>query len=202
MTGIRGVGLVVSVMLMWTSTVSAGIHTWDVVEVFSNADETIQYIKLQDEGAGGNETGIGNATISSTTRNHSIGNGAVTAPTNGKFYLIATQGFADLPGAPTPDEVLPASVVPFFATSGDTIAVASDSYTFGAVPTDGTNALTRAGAVAVNTPTNYAGASGTVNASPPPPSVPLSSWPTVIMMLLVVVGTGIGTVAWVPARRK
>ena len=199
-----GCVLAAGVMLLgWTGSASAGVHTWDVVEVFSDATGNIQYVELQDVGlAPGGEVNIGNATIASTTQSHAIGNGPVTAPTAGKSYLIATPGFAALSGAPTPDEILPAGVVPFFATSGDTITVGIDSHTFGTVPTDGVNALTRAGATVTNTPTNYAGTSGTVNAAAPPPSVPLTSWPAVMGMLALIVGTGTGAVAWAPSRRR
>ena len=189
-------------MLLSAGPASAGIHTWDIVEVFSDSTGNIQYIELQDVGTTGGETGIGNTNVSSNTRSHAVANGPVASPTNGKFYLIATPGFAALPGAPTPDEILPAGLVPFFATSGDTVTINPDSLTFAAVPTDGVNALTRAGATVTNTPTNYAGTSGTVNAAAPPPSVPLTSWPAVMGMLALIVGTGTGAVAWAPSRRR
>ena len=191
------------VMLLGASSANAGIHTWDIVEVFSDSTGQIQYIELQDVGTSGGEVNIGNTNVSSNTRSHAVANGTVAAPTNGKFYLIATPGFAALPGAPTPDEVLPAGLVPFFSTSGDTVSINPDSWTFGAVPTDGVNALTRGGTTATNTPTNYAGASGTVNAAPtPPPSVPLTSWPAVLGMLALIVGTGTGAVTWAPRRKR
>ena len=33
--------------LLATGNATAGIHTWDIVEVFSNADGTVQYIELE-----------------------------------------------------------------------------------------------------------------------------------------------------------
>ncbi|MEZ4279724.1 MAG: hypothetical protein R3F21_08955 [Myxococcota bacterium] len=77
----------------------APIHTWDVREVFSNHDGTIQYVELFDAGAGGTETiGVGNGTLTSSLNTFSWTNGPVAPPTNGKSYLIATAAFAALPG--------------------------------------------------------------------------------------------------------
>jgi len=193
----RGLSLGLTLLaILWAGSASGGIHTWDIVEVFSNADGTIQYIELLDLGTGGGEINIGNATISSTAQSHSISNGPVPPPTNGRYYLIATPDFAALPGAPTPDEILPPTAVPFFDISGDTVSVGVDSLTFGSVPTNGTDALTRAGTVVANSPTNYAGATGSVTARGPP-SVPLSSWPALFIMLLAIAST-----AWMAAGRR
>ncbi|MDE0885649.1 MAG: hypothetical protein OSB70_08965 [Myxococcota bacterium] len=193
----RGFSLGLTLLaIFWSGSASGGIHTWDIVEVFSNADGTIQYIELLDLGTGGGEINIGNATISSSAQSHAIGNGTVAAPTNGKFYLIATPDFAALPGAPIPDEILPPTAIPFFDISGDTLSVGLDSHTFGSVPTNGTDALTRAGTVVANSPTNYAGVTGSVTA-PGPPSVPLSSGPALILMLLAISST-----AWMAVGRK
>ncbi len=149
---------------------AAGIHTWDVNEVFSNADGSIQYVELWESGGGAGEINVGNGSISSDTQTFSFGQGQVAAPTTNKFYLVATQGFADLPGAPTPDAIISAGKVPFFATGGDTVAFGGfDSWTFGAVPTNGTDALNRSSGTVANSPTNYAGTTGSVDASPPPP---------------------------------
>jgi len=98
----------------------------------------------------------------------------VTPPTNDKFYLIATPAFAALPGAPTPDVLLPAGVIPFFSASGDSVDfVTYDTCTFASAPTDGftsRDCLTNTNGS--NSPTNYAGATGSVNANPAPVGVP------------------------------
>ena len=67
--------LVASAMgLGWTGAATAGIHTWDIVEVFSDSTGNIQYIELQDTGTGGAEVNIGNTTVSATAfaRSHSV----------------------------------------------------------------------------------------------------------------------------------
>jgi hypothetical protein len=168
-------------LLLAASTAQAGIHTWDVREVFSNADGTIQYIELFDAGAGGGETGVGNGSLTSGSQTHSWSNGPVAPPTNGKSYLIASASFAALPGAPTPDVIIPANKVPFFNVNGDTLGFAGvDSWTFGPVPTNGTSSLNRITGVGANTPRNYAGTQGNVNAAPPP--VPTTSfWMTIAL---------------------
>ena len=169
---------------------SAGVHTWDVNEVFSNADGTIQFVELWEANGTPGETGVGNGTITSNTQSHSFGNGPVVGPTTNKYYLIATQAFADLPGAPVPDEIIPAGKIPFFATTGDTVAFGGfDSWTFGAVPTNGTDSLDRLTGVGANSPTNYAGDTGSVDASPAP--IPVSSPMAALVLAAAVLAAGV-----------
>ena len=178
-----------ALVFLWSLSAGAGIHTWDVVEVFSNADGTIQYIELLDRGSTGTETGVGNGSLSSGTQSFSWSNGPVAPPTNGKSYLIATADFAALPGAPVPDVIIPAVNVPFFDTAGDTVAFgAIDSFTFGAVPTNGTDAFDDTTGIVPNTPKNYAGVEGSVDASAP--SVPSGSISAFLVIGALLVGFG------------
>jgi hypothetical protein len=145
-------------MLLVASIANAGIHTWDVREVYSNASGSIQYIELIDNGSGGTEFGVGNGSITSNGQTHSWTNGPVTGPTNGKSYLIASASFDAIPGTPTPDVIIPVGKLPFFNPAGDTVGFSSgDSWTFGAVPTNGTNSLDRDSGAGARTPKNYAG---------------------------------------------
>ncbi len=169
----------------------AGSHTWDVNELFSNTDGTIQFVELKEKGGGEFETGVGNQLLRSNAVTYDIQNNVV-APTSFKFLLFATQAFADLPGAPTPDEIIPDH---FINTSGDTIIYGPpyDTLTFGAgaLPTDGIHSLRPGGTNPVNTPTNYAGQVGSVDASPPPPpAVPDGSALTVPMTVVALDSTG------------
>jgi hypothetical protein len=161
--------------LVFVSAASAGIHTWRFSEAFSNADGSIQFVELVDQGTGGFETGVGGGTLSSTLQTYILAEGAVAAPTNGRHYLIATQSFADLPGAPVPDAIIPLSNIPFFSAAADVLGFSvSPGLTVTGAPTNGTDSvhvsysgLVAVGqSVAVNSPTNYAGATGSVNASP------------------------------------
>ena len=65
-------------------------------------------------GLGGGELGVGNGSLSSSLHSITWANGLVTAPTNGKSYLIATAAFAALLGALVPDVIIPTANVPFF----------------------------------------------------------------------------------------
>ena len=188
---------IVSVLLLVAPSSYAGIHTWDVSEVFTNADGTIQYVELQDTGTSGTETGVGNGSISSNTQSHSWSNGPVAPPTNGRFYLIATQGFADLPGAPTPDVILPPSVIPFFSAAGDSVAFGGfDTCAFASTPNNGIDAYNCfAAGTAVNSPTNYAGTTGSVDASGA--AVPAMSTPLLLAAALALLTASLW---WIPRR--
>jgi hypothetical protein len=145
----------------------AGQHTWDVSEVFSNANGNIQFVELFEAGGGNFETGIANGQITSTAQTFSWSSPAVTN-TGFKRYLVASQSFANLTGAPTPDAIITAGLLPFFANAGDTVSWRTyDSCTFGAIPVNGLGArdcLTDTN-TASNSPTNYAGNSTPVIAA-------------------------------------
>jgi hypothetical protein len=144
----------------------AGGHTWRVSEVFSNADGTIQYVEVGEAFGGAAEVNTNGHAVTSNANSLTI-TANVPAPTTFKKILIATPAFAALPGAPTPDYILPPGSVPFFAIAGDSVRyVPYDTYTFGAgvVPTDGVLSLNRDGSVGCNTPENTAGQIGFVNA--------------------------------------
>lgn len=146
-----------------------GAHTWDVNEVFSNADGTIQFIELREANGTPNEVNVAGRPVSSDATGKSfVIPTSVAAPTSNKHILIATAAFAALPGAPTPDHIIPAGSLPFFfSITGDTVRYNPyDAFTFGAVPTDGIMSISDGGVVAANSPTNYAGATGSVNANP------------------------------------
>ncbi len=188
---IAAAGLVAGALLLATPAL-AGIHTWDVKEVFSNANGNIQFIELLDAGATGTEINVGNGTLTSTLHpaGFAFGQGQVAPPTNGRRYLIATAAFAALAGAPTPDVIIPAGLTPFFDTSGDTVTFSSgDSLTFGAVPTNGIDSFDEDAGVAVNSPENYAGVSGSVNAAPAVPSASTLALVTIALAMVMTVVT-------------
>ena len=58
--------------------------------------------------------------------------------TANQHMLLATQSFADLPGAPTPDHIFDPKDVPFFDNTGDQLkywTYGFGDWTFAAVPT-------------------------------------------------------------------
>lgn len=166
----------------------AGSHTWDVNEVFSDATGNIQFIELVEANGTPGETGVAGHTMTTNSKNFVIPGSPLTPPTSNRFFLMATTQFAALPGAPAPDAIIPAGVLPaFFSTSGDTITyVPWDSLTFGALPTDGTTSLNRNLTTGLNSPTNYAGVTGSVDASQPTAIPTLSGWGLGVLGVLLV----------------
>ncbi len=84
--------------------------------------------------------------------------------TDGRSVLVATTAFADLPGAPTPDYILPDS---FLSFQNDTINYGADTDVvgYGLLPTDGSTSIDRNGTPGTNSPRNFAGVSGSIDAS-------------------------------------
>lgn len=150
-----------------TATALGGSHTWDVNEVFSNADGSIQFIELRENNGTPGEIGVGGHTVTSDIAGKSFTIPSnVVSPTSNRHLLLASASFAALPGAPTPDHIIPAGSFPFFALAGDTVRYNPwDAFTFGAVPTDGVMSMNDGGIIAANSPTNYAGETGSVDAS-------------------------------------
>lgn len=151
-------------LLCATPAVWAGAHTWDVQELFSNADGTIQFIELLEANGGIAEGGVGGAGVSSVaTGKASDGCPNVTGNTANKRYLVATPAFAALPGAPTPNCTLTGvDVTNFFSIVADTVRYGSvpydtTSFSAGQLPTDGVRSLNKVGPTGRATPTNYAG---------------------------------------------
>src|SRR5439155_10606362 len=85
--------------------------------------------------------------------------------TTGRRMLIGTQGFAAL-GIVTPDYVVPNG---FFSRTGGSLnwGESSDIWAYGPLPS-GNLSLNRDGTTAVNSPRNFAGATGSVGASTGP----------------------------------
>lgn len=153
----------------------AGSHLWDLSEVFSNADGTIQFIELHQPTAACCELGMNGKWVRSlATGNQFTFPANLTGNTAFTSILLGTAGFAALPGAPAVDHIIPDN---FFSTAGDTIELFvydSVNTTSFPVPLDGTSALQKDHATGVwgtgpNSPTNYAGATGNVDAGGPPP---------------------------------
>jgi hypothetical protein len=156
----------------------SGVHLWRVKEVFSNADGTIQFIEIAVCCGSTGEIFIGTHPVTSNTHTFPFPSD-LTGSTLNKHILLATSGFAALPGAPTPDHIIPNN---FFSTTADTIAFdVYDTLVFsaGQLPTNGITSLNRDPDdpthtifPASNSPRNFAGQQGSVNASSGPPGVP------------------------------
>lgn len=171
---------------------NAAFHLWHVKEVFTNADGSVQFIELFNSFAG--EQFVVNHTLRANSdgviKNFVIPDSLVVTPpqtTANTHMLIATPGFASLPGAVTPDFTLPSGVVPFFNPDASNITISfsgsNDSMNFSGtlLPKDGFQSLTDHGAtgfppgtsniqVTANTPTRFPNAAGQIDLRAPSPS--------------------------------
>ena len=178
--------MAVFVALAPISSARAAFHVWNVKEVFSNADGSVQFVEMFDNSGG--EISVNGFKL----RSNSDGvikeftfPGNLVNNTPGHM-LIATSGFGSLTGGVTPtftfNQSSTALTLPFFnpnATnitftftgSGDTMTV-----TGALLPKDGIHSLTDANASGfpnptsnnssgVNSPTNLLGTSGGINLS-------------------------------------
>lgn len=183
----RGSRWVAPLMLCAAITASgeqarAAFHLWRIQEVFTNASGSVQFIELfcppgndfEDELAGHSITATSDGSLRSYTLAAKLPS---TPPTGGRTFLIATPSFDDLAGSVAPDyATLPTS---FFNPDAASITInfaGVDVLTFAgsALPKNGTLSLldTNPGGVAslttaANSPKNFAGAAGSINAAPP-----------------------------------
>lgn len=144
-------------------------HLWKFTEVFSNADGSVQFIEMfVFDPAGTAEIQLAGFPLTSNGNTFIFPNNLPNQNTFHTWILIATPAFASLPGAPTPDYVIPAN---FFDPSGDELRyrTALDIFPLppGALPTDGITSRLRNGSTAVNSPTNFAGVEGSIDVSRP-----------------------------------
>jgi len=161
--------LTLAVNVAWAS-----FHTFQIEEVFSNADGTIQYVVLHESMGMDGENFLGGHSISAMqgamTNIYGFANdlpggectgyGCTLSMTAHKRVLIATQGFVTL-NLVTPDYVVPNGFLPL--GSGTINYAGVDLFNYTALPTDGVSAVNRSGAIVPNLATNFAGASASVS---------------------------------------
>ena len=161
-------------------------HLWDFVEIFSNADGSVQFVEMSTVAP--SETVLTAVVIRSLTSFqagepdfHFSRN--LAGSTANRRLLLATQGFASSPGAVAPDFILPDN---FLEIGVDTLTLRSagqlttvfDTLSWGPgldrpLPSDGFLSLQRVGSGASlrfealpNTPTNFAGQTGALVPEP------------------------------------
>ena len=184
---------IVLVFLLFAVSMSShsAFHFVQINEVYSNASGTVQFVELTM--LAGGQTFFSGQTISSTQGGSTK---TFTFPNNlsrgvaGAKVLIGTTGYAALAGVPAPDYTVQNG---FIFTSNVTINFAGvDFVSFPSIPTDGTLSIDRSLATATNTPTNNAGATGTV-VLPSPGTAPAA--PTIGA---AVPGSGQAVIAFTP----
>jgi len=165
---------------------TAGSHLWRFNEAFSNADGTIQFVELKESMGADTEIYLsGKYVESDATGKQYFFPENLIPPTGNKYLLLATAGFAALPGAPTPDYIVPDG---FFSVGADTLRYwiysgATMTWANGELPTDGVLSLAIDGTTGTNSPTNYAGVTGSVAVAAPIPAT--STWGIIAMALVV-----------------
>jgi hypothetical protein len=145
----------------------AGSHQWRFSEIFSNLDNSVVFIEMVECCGNNNEVNLFNKPVTAVSGSTYVfpANLPCSNCTANEHLLLATQSFADLPGAPTPDYILPANFV--LPTGGDTLTwhvYGAATWIYGAMPVDGVRSLDRDGTTGINSPTNLAGTGGTVTA--------------------------------------
>ena len=174
----RVMASIATMLVLAAQAASANFHLFQVEQLFSNADGTVQFIVMHEfAGMNGENMWMGN-TLTSTRAGVAkqfifnkdlpggsydpYGYGMMASPTANRRVLIATQGFAAL-GLITPDFVVPNGFLP---TNGGTLDYAGvETFTFSSLPTDGVTAINRSGVMIQNVATNFAGQTVSVTAT-------------------------------------
>src|SRR3990167_6424399 len=147
-------------LVVSAGTARGTFHLWQLNEIYSNADGTVQFIELIAV-AGGQQFLAGHAITSSqgaTTHSFTFPSD-LPGDSAGRTFLIGTTGFAAL-GLVTPDYVVPNGFL--FTTNGGVNFAGVDSASWNSLPIDGVTSIDRFGAMAINSPKNFAGATGSV----------------------------------------
>jgi hypothetical protein len=170
--GRRGIAALAA--LAWCASAQASFHTFQIDELYSSPDGSVQFVELHEAAGFAGENFLSGHALTSTqgatTRSFVFPSDLPSSDTAGRRVLIATPAFAAAAGV-TPDYVMPAPFL--FPDGGATINYAGvDAVTYSALPADGRSSIDRTGAVAAATPTNFAGQTGVLAPPPPPPPPP------------------------------
>ena len=175
----RLVATALALAFSWLATnASAEFHTFQIDQIFSTADGTIQFVVLHEVAGMNGENFLAGHTFTSaqggTTQTYTFpsdlpggsmgGYGGMQSPTAFARVLIASQGFAQL-GLVTPDYVIPNGFLPL--TNGTLNYAGVDQVSYMALLTDGVSAINRSGMSVSNLAVNFAGDSGSVTGGSP-----------------------------------
>jgi hypothetical protein len=177
----------------------ATFHLWQIDEIYSSADGTVQFVELSTS-FGGQEFVSGHAitaTQGALTHTFPLPTDLPSDSTNKKF-LIATTGFAAL-GVVTPDYVVPNNFL--FIPGGSVNWAGVDTVAYGALPSDGTHSIDRSGVVGIASPTNFAGVTGTLVPPPAGPPGSATAIPTLSEWALIVLALALLALAFRRRRR-
>lgn len=145
----------------------ASFHLFRIVEVYSNADGSLQYIMLHESTGSNGENLWSGQTLETINaagqkKQYRFASNLPSSSTANRSVLVATSGFATL-GVP-PDYTIPDRFVP---TDGGKVDFAGvDEVTLSLLPVDGATAVGRNRLPVTPAPRNFANATATVAASP------------------------------------
>jgi hypothetical protein len=139
-------------------------HLWIINELYSNADGTVQFVELWECCGSSIETWMAGKDVFSNTKTFVFPSNLV-GDTAYRYLLLGTTTYAAMSGATPPDYIIPNN---FFSTTSDSVRwhvypAATLSFTAGQLPLDGVHSLNYDGTTGVNSPTNWAGITGTVS---------------------------------------
>ncbi|MCO4759111.1 MAG: hypothetical protein KC477_13910 [Oceanospirillaceae bacterium] len=147
--------------LLLSSQAQAVFHLWQINEVFSSADGSLQFIELFSPSAG--QEFLANHTITATSSDGPVSVFTFPTnsnqPTNNKHLLLATRDFQVVTGI-EPDFIIATGFLPVAGGSLNFAGV--DTLNLTNLPLDGFQSLSGNGAVTMASPTNFAGHSSTV----------------------------------------
>jgi len=166
--------LVLTATLIGPEPAVAGSHLWRFNEVFTNADGTVQFIEMVECCGSTIERALGGKWILAVAVDRQFGFPSnISGDTSHKYLLLATQSYADLPGVPAPDFIIPDGFLPLEGETLEYWLYTAATWSYGPLPTDGITSMNQDGTTDVNSPTNYAGETGVVDLTVP---VVRSTW--------------------------
>lgn len=164
-------------------TARAAFHLYDVKDVFSNADGTVQFVELFTS-ANGQQFLNGHTIVASQAASTNTFNFGGTGPslTASTHLLVATAGFQAACGI-APDFVMADGFL-FDPDGSVNFAEGTDVVSYASLPLDGETSLDYPGEVAgTNSPTNHAGNTCTLAAALPVPS--MTPWGLALVVVLL-----------------
>lgn len=156
--------LALFVSMVCCAPARAAFHLYNIAEIFSSADGSVQFIRLHSDFGSQNFIAGQVITCSDGVTTHTF-----TFPSNmpgntaNTDILIATANFGSLPGGVTPDFIIPQN---FIFVGGGELTFAPGTLApvfYDALPTDGQTSVDASGQQHINTPKNYAHQAGSVN---------------------------------------
>ncbi|HEX6138768.1 MAG TPA: hypothetical protein VF059_14030 [Casimicrobiaceae bacterium] len=159
-----------TIFAVFIAPAHAAFHLFRIDQVYSNADGSVQYVVMREvTGSNGENFWAGQrletTSLSGAKQQFVFPSNLPSSATASRSVLIGTSGLAAL-GVIALDYTIPSAFIPIGGGKLD-YASGVDEITLPALPTDGATAIDRNGNPVPATPKNFAGATVTLNPSPP-----------------------------------